>query len=144
MSASLLPTNRAGTRKIGRSARTTSVIGHDSQNMAARVTATPITLLTTDEKVSVKACWAPRTSLFKRDTSAPVWVRVKKAMGILWTCSNTRVRMSKMRPSPMRADTQRCHRDRTASKIANPAKRKASLMMMSAPLLPITSLMIAR
>ena len=75
-----------------------------------------MTLLTTEENVSVKACWAPSTSLFSRDTSAPVWVRVKKAMGIFWMWSNTWVRMSKMSPSPMRAETQRCHSDSTASK----------------------------
>ena len=33
--------------------------------MAPRVMVTPMTLLTTELKVSVKACWAPRTSLFK-------------------------------------------------------------------------------
>ena len=94
MSARRRPTKRAGMRKTGRSASATRVIGHDSQNIAARVMATPITLLTTEENVSVKACWAPRTSLFSLDTRAPVWVRVKKAMGIFWMCSNTRVRMS--------------------------------------------------
>ena len=56
--------------------------------------ATLITLLTTEENVSVNACWAPRTSLFSRETSAPVWVRVKKAIGICWTWAKTCVRMS--------------------------------------------------
>ncbi len=94
MSARRRPTKRAGMRKTGRSTSATRVICHDRKNMAARVMATPITLPTTDEKVSVKACWAPRTSLFSRDTRAPVWVRVKKAIGICWMWSKTWVRMS--------------------------------------------------
>ena len=50
----------------------------------------------------MNACCAPITSLFSRDTSVPVWVRVKKATGICWTWSKTRVRRSKIRPSPIR------------------------------------------
>ena len=94
MSARRRPTKRAGIKKIGSSASATSVIGHESQNIAASVMATPMTLLTTDEKVSVNACWAPSTSLLSLDTSAPVWVRVKKAMGIFWMWAKTWVRMS--------------------------------------------------
>ena len=71
---------------------------------------TPITLPTTDEKVSVKARCASITSLLRRVTSAPVWVRVKNAMGMRWMCAKTCVRRSKMRPSPIRAEIQRCHR----------------------------------
>jgi len=55
---------------------------------------TPMALLTTDENVSVNACCAPRTSLFSRVTSAPVWVRVKKANGMSWMWRNTLERMS--------------------------------------------------
>ena len=60
--------------------------------MSTRVTL--IRLDTTDDKVSVKACWAPMTSLLSRLIRAPVWVRVKKAMGIFWMCSKTWERMS--------------------------------------------------
>ena len=70
------------------------MICHDKRNMAVSVMATVMTLLTTDEKVSVNACWAPSTSLLRRDTSDPVWVRVKKATGMRWMCSKTRERMS--------------------------------------------------
>ena len=38
-------------------------------------------LPTTEDKMSVAACWAPSTS-FSRLTSAPVWVQKKKASGI--------------------------------------------------------------
>ena len=55
--------------------------------MTPSVMATRITLPTTLEKRSVKACWAPITSLFSRLMSAPVWVRAKKAMGMRWMCS---------------------------------------------------------
>ena len=57
---------RAGIKKTGSNTKANRVIGHDSQNMAARMMATPMTLLTTEDKVSVKACWAPSTSLFSR------------------------------------------------------------------------------
>ena len=42
----------------------------------------------------MKACWAPITSLLSRLTSAPVWVRVKKASGMRWMWRNTLERMS--------------------------------------------------
>jgi hypothetical protein len=45
--------------------------------------------------------------LFKRLMSAPVWVRVKKARGMLWMCRNTFERMSKIKPSPMTAEMRR-------------------------------------
>ena len=48
-----------------------------------------ITLLTTPDSVEVKACCAPMTSLLSRETSAPVWVRVKNASGIRCTCPKT-------------------------------------------------------
>ena len=51
-------------------------------------------LPTTLERRSVKACWAPMTSLLSRLTSAPVWVRVKKASGMRWMWRNTLDRMS--------------------------------------------------
>ena len=54
--------------------------------------------------VFVTACWAPMTSLFMRDISEPVWVRVKNDSGWCCTWSKSAVRMSKMRPSPMRAE----------------------------------------
>ena len=44
---------------------------------------------TTPDSVEVNACWAPITSLLSRETSAPVWVRVKNATGIRCTCSKT-------------------------------------------------------
>ena len=95
--------------------------------MSARVTTTLMRLPTTDEKVSVKACWAPSTSLLSRVTSAPVWVRVKKAMGMRCTWAKTRARMSKMRPSPMLADTHRFHSDSPASSTAScPSSRAMS------------------
>ena len=44
--------------------------------------------------VPVTAFWAPTTSLFMRLISAPVWVRVKKAIGIRCTWSNSATRRS--------------------------------------------------
>ena len=46
------------------------------------------------DSVEVNARWAPMTSLFSRETSAPVWVRVKNASDWRWTWPKTRVRRS--------------------------------------------------
>ena len=62
--------------------------------MAPRTMTTVTKLPTTLESRSVKACCAPMTSLFSRLTSAPVWVRVKKARGMRWMWRNTLERMS--------------------------------------------------
>ena len=95
--------------------------------MAVSTITTVTRLLTTFESVSVKACWAPRTSLLSRVTSAPVWVRVKKAIGISWMWRNTCERRSKMMPSPSEADTQRCTSDSPASATASAASSSARL-----------------
>ena len=84
------------------------------------------TLVTTLDRVPVKADWAPSTSLSSLLMRAPVWVRVKKAMGMRWMCENTLVRMSKIRPSPMRAEKKRSTRDSPASKKAMPPTIRAS------------------
>ena len=66
----------------GRRASATRVICQDRRAIATSVIATPITLPTTEEKVSVKARCASITSLLRRLTRAPVWVRVKNAIGM--------------------------------------------------------------
>ena len=85
---------RAGMMKSGRTTSEASVIFHERANIAPRTSVTLTMLPMTFEKTSVNACCAPRTSLLSRETRAPVWVRVKKAMGIWFTCSNTFDRMS--------------------------------------------------
>ena len=80
--------------KIGRRTRESNVICHDRMNMNVKTRATLIRLLRTEDSVPVKACWAPRTSLLRRLMSAPVWVRVKNAIGCRWMCSKTWERMS--------------------------------------------------
>ena len=94
MTDSFRPTRLAGTTKMGRMMRLTRVICHDRMNMVISTSTTVTRLETMEERMSVKACWAPSTSLFSRLIRAPVWVRVKKAIGILWMCSNTWERMS--------------------------------------------------
>ena len=71
--------------KTGSKTRDSKVICQDNKNITIRVRVTPMMLLTTLDSVPVKACCAPSTSLFSRLMSAPVCVRVKKAMGIRWT-----------------------------------------------------------
>ena len=83
------------------------MICHDNTNMAVRVAVTPTMLPTTFDRVEVNACCAPCTSLFNRVTSAPVLARVKNPIGIVCTWSNTWVRKSNTRPSPMREENQR-------------------------------------
>ncbi len=46
------------------------------------------------DSVEVNARWAPITSLLSRETSAPVWVRVKNASDCRCTWANTWVRRS--------------------------------------------------
>ena len=53
-----------------------------------------MTFETTVPSVLVTACCAPMTSLFSRDISAPVWVRVKNEIGMRCTWSNSATRMS--------------------------------------------------
>ena len=62
--------------------------------MTASDSASWITLVTRPDSVAVNVRCAPMTSLFSRETSAPVRVRVKNAIGIRCTCSNTARRRS--------------------------------------------------
>ena len=101
------PIRRAGMMKIGSSTMASSVICHDMLAITATVSTSTITLVTTPDSAEVKARCAPITSLLSRLTSAPVWVRVKKAIGIDCTCSNTRRRRSRMRFSPSWLDVHR-------------------------------------
>ncbi len=94
ISCSRRPIRRAGSTNTGTRTSDRTVICHDSENMTPAVSTSPMALESTPDSVEVKACCAPMTSLFSRLTSAPVWVRVKKATGIRCTCSNTRLRRS--------------------------------------------------
>ena len=123
------PIRLAGSTKTGRMIRLITVICHESRNITISTSVTLITLETTDDRVSVNACWAPITSLLSRLMRAPVWVRVKKAMGICWMCSNTWDRMSKMRPSPTFADTHLMPMVRPVSTMASTAATSASPMI---------------
>ena len=60
--------------------------------MAMPVEMTTTTLETTWPSVPVTARWAPMTSLFRRETRAPVWECVKKASGMRCTWSNSALR----------------------------------------------------
>ena len=83
------------------------MIDQDSRSITASVSTSTITFVTTPASAEVKARWAPITSLFSRLTSAPVRVRVKKAIGMACTCSNTRRRRSRIKPSPSRDEVRR-------------------------------------
>ncbi len=65
-----------------------------SASIAIPTTTTLMLFDTVLERVVVNARWAPMTSLLSRETRAPVWVRVKNASDIRWTCANTWVRRS--------------------------------------------------
>lgn len=80
--ASRLPIRRAGTTKIGSSTSASTVSCQDRPIITARVRTRVTRLLTTPDSVSLKARWAPSTSLLSRLTSAPVRVRVKNATGM--------------------------------------------------------------
>ncbi len=138
------PTHRAGSTKIGKSTSAISVICQLSTNIAIRVITTLMAFPTTDESVLVNALWASSTSLLRRLTRAPVWVRVKNATGIRWKCAKTFVRMSKMSPSPTRAEIQRSHSERPASTTTRPARNSASSTTTPDRLGRMPSSMIAR
>ena len=94
ISCSRAPIRRAGSTNSGTITSDSRVICQERLNITPAVSTRPMTLETTPDSVEVNACCAPITSLFSRLTSAPVCVRVKKATGIRWTCSNTRERRS--------------------------------------------------
>ena len=94
MACSWVPIRRAGSTNTGSRISASAVICQDSVNITVAVKTRLTTLLTSPDSVEVNACWAPSTSEFSRLTSAPVWVRVKKASGIRCTWSNTAVRRS--------------------------------------------------
>ena len=102
--ASRLLTQREMRSRIGKSARHIKVTCQLRVIMVTPTTTTEITLATVLDSVDVNARCAPITSLLSRLTSAPVWVRVKNASDWRWTCANTCVRRSKIRPSPMREE----------------------------------------
>ena len=105
--ASRRPTYFAGKRKTGTNSRAPRVSCHDRTNIVATTSVTDTILLTRFDSTDVNACWAPMTSLLSRETSAPVWVRVKNAIGCSSTCPKTSVRRSKISPSPIRDENQR-------------------------------------
>ncbi len=94
IAASRRPISRAGSRNTGSSRIATTVSCQDSTSIAPTTRIRLMMFDTTPDSVDVNACCAPITSLFSRETSAPVWVRVKNAIGIRWTCPNTLVRRS--------------------------------------------------
>ena len=100
MPATVRPTRRAGRMNNGSSTMASRETRHSSRNRVSRVVAAVMALETTVPKVPVSARWAPITSLLRRLTSAPVWVRVKNEMGNRCTWSNRATRRSKLRPSP--------------------------------------------
>ena len=78
----------------GSASSVSSVICQLSWNMIASVTISWMTFCRTVPSVLVTACCAPTTSLFNRDCSAPVCVRVKNAIGMRCTWSNSLTRRS--------------------------------------------------
>ena len=104
------PMRRAGITNSGSRTTASTVICHDRLSITTSVSTSVMTFVTTPASADVNAPWAPITSLFRRLTRAPVWVRVKKAIGIDCTCSNTRRRRSRIRRSPRRDDSSRSSR----------------------------------
>ncbi len=123
--ASRLPIRRAGTTKTGSRMRATTVICHEMLSITTSVRVRVTRLLTTPDSVPLNARWAPSTSLLSRLTSAPVRVRVKNAIGMRWTWSKTVVRRSRIKPSPIVAESQRVQIASAASATAIRAIRPA-------------------
>ena len=117
---------RAGTTNNGISTSDRRVICHEIDSITANVSVSVTTLETTPDSVSENARCAPITSLPSLLTSAPVRVRVKNATGIRWTWSNTAVRRSRIRPSPIVDDSQRVTSDTAVSATATNAMTAAN------------------
>ena len=62
--------------------------------MAMSVVTSTTTFDTTEPSVPVTARWAPMHVVVQRLISAPVWVRVKNAIGMRCTWSNSLTRRS--------------------------------------------------
>jgi hypothetical protein len=125
--AIVAPMRRAGRMNSGTSTSDSSVICHEIDSITAMVNVKVTMLATTPDSVSENARCAPITSLPRRLTNAPVRVRVKNATGMRWTWSNTAVRRSTMRPSPMVDDSHRVTSETAASAIATAAMTAASI-----------------
>ncbi len=131
---------RAGTRKSGSMSTAITVTSQDVLSITARVSTSATRFVTTPDSVPLKACCAPITSLLSRLTSAPVRVRVKKAIGIFCTWSKTAVRRSRITPSPIRAEYHRVTSDEAASATATRAMTTASQTIVpTAPRAAMTS-----
>lgn len=131
------PIRRAGSTNTGSRTSASAVICQEMLSITARVRRRVTTLLTTPDKVLLKARWAPMTSLLRRLTSAPVRVRVKNAIGMRCTWSKTAVRRSRMSPSPRLAESQRPTSPSPASATAITAMSTASRVTVPASL-PLT------
>ena len=137
--AMVRPIHRAGSRNSGISTSDSSVTCQEILSMTTRVSVRVTTLVMTPEKVSEKARCAPITSLPSLLTRAPVRVRVKNATGIRCTWSNTAVRRSRIRPSPMVDDSHRVTSETPASATATAAITAASATTTPSAPLPISS-----
>ncbi len=111
-----------------------SVMRHSRKNIVATVVMPVIVFATTVPSVPVRARWAPITSLLRRLTSAPVWVRVKNESGRRCTWSKRATRRSKMTPSPMIADHQRSRNDSSAwARAATTTSPPSTVMRLRSP-----------
>ncbi len=99
---------------------------HDSQNIAAS-TRTRFSSTDTDWDISTPtACCVSLMSPSMRETSAPVWVRVKNASGCRRTCRNTLTRSSSTRLSAIHAEYRDFTYSAPASSKPSPATASAS------------------
>ncbi|RPK71745.1 hypothetical protein EES42_14305 [Streptomyces sp. ADI95-17] len=137
------PIRRAGSTNTGSSTRASTVICQEMESITPSVSSSVTTLLTTPDRVLLKARWAPMTSLLRRLTSAPVRVRVKNATGMRCTWSKTAVRRSRIRPSPRLAESQRLNRPSAASATAITAIRRDSRVTVPDSL-PVTMALTTR
>ena len=88
------PTRLAGMMNAGSTTSEIAVSRHSSTTMVDSVVARTTMFETTLPRVEVTAVCAPITSLFSRLMSAPVCVRVKNAIGMRCTFSNSATRRS--------------------------------------------------
>ena len=138
------PATLPGSTNSGITTSATRLSCHDSQNIAA-TTRTRFSSTDRESDISVPTTrWASLMSSSRRETSAPVWVRVKNASGCRRICRKTLARSSSTRLSPIHCEYHDFTYLAPASTSASPATASASVTTTPSRCRRMPSSMITR
>src|ERR1700722_4095522 len=116
---------------------------HDSQNIAASTRTRFSSTDSDSDNTTPTTRWVSSTSSI-RETSDPVWVRVKNASGCRRTCRNTLARSSRTRLSPIHSEYHDLTYPAPAPTRPSPATASASVTTTPARCRRMPSSMISR